>query len=281
MDRPLPMGEADDIIGSDAGEETREALERRREALTRWRPSKPRPERPPPARKTRAQMGLDFLRRDLGELVARTATVEPLRPRATTTLRTTPARGGGKRRVPRDGTTRKITDAYVPVVFESPDIAASTLKPPRSEGERTARAARTATRRVAEARRDSTEAALAKRLPEPCDFQRAVLLGVPEKIKTANACARHLNLASRYRLVTRPPRSVHVEAFPATGEGTTVKKSAPPPRAMTVDAFVRAEARLWAQANYLETNALRAIHPTKRETRPLSEAERVIAMDRG
>ena len=79
MDRPLPMGEADDIIGSDAGEETREALERRREALTRWRPSKPRPERPPPARKTRAQMGLDFWRRDLGELVARTATVEPLR----------------------------------------------------------------------------------------------------------------------------------------------------------------------------------------------------------
>jgi hypothetical protein len=50
---------------------------------------------------------------------------------------------------------------------------------------------------------------------------------------------------------------------------------------MTVDAFVRAEARLWAQANYLETNALRAIHPTKRETRPLSEAERVIAVDRG
>ena len=54
MDRPLPMGEADDIIGSDAGEETREALERRREALTRWRPSKPRPERPRPrARRAR------------------------------------------------------------------------------------------------------------------------------------------------------------------------------------------------------------------------------------
>ena len=48
------MGEADDIIGSDAGEETREALERRREALTRWRPSKPRPERPRPrARRAR------------------------------------------------------------------------------------------------------------------------------------------------------------------------------------------------------------------------------------
>ena len=120
MDRPLPMGEADDIIGSDAGEETREALERRREALTRWRPSKPRPERPPRARKTRAQMGLDFLRRDLGELVARTATVEPLRPRATTTLRTTPARGGesgacrGTERRARSQTRTSLSFSRVP-----------------------------------------------------------------------------------------------------------------------------------------------------------------------
>ena len=56
----------------------RETLEARRAALTRDIPTEPRPERPPDPPKTRRQLGLDFLRRDVSHAVRRAATVEPV-----------------------------------------------------------------------------------------------------------------------------------------------------------------------------------------------------------
>ena len=57
---------------------SRERLEVRRAALTRDIPAEPRPERPPDPPKTRRQLGLDFLRRDVSHAVRRAATVEPV-----------------------------------------------------------------------------------------------------------------------------------------------------------------------------------------------------------
>jgi hypothetical protein len=50
-----------------------------------------------------------------------------------------------------------------------------------------------------------------------------------------------------------------------------------PTRLLSVRTFLNSEARLWAQARYLETDARRAAHPSKRATRPVTDIEKAIA----
>ena len=120
-------------------------------------------------------------------------------------------------------------------------------------------------------------------------------MGLTEKLKTANECSRRLGLATRYRAVVGEDRGVHVEARArlekddddenARGEkkkptGTSVtfaRVESVPTRLLSVQTFLNSEARLWAQARYLETDARRAAHPSKRATRPVTEIEKAIA----
>ena len=120
-------------------------------------------------------------------------------------------------------------------------------------------------------------------------------MGLTTKLKTANECSRRLGLATRYRAVVGEDRGVHVEARArlekddddenARGEkkkptGTSVtfaRIESVPTRLLSVQTFLNSEARLWAQARYLETDARRAVHPSKRATRPVTEIEKAIA----
>ena len=123
-------------------------------------------------------------------------------------------------------------------------------------------------------------------------------MGLTTKLKTANECSRRLGLATRYRAVVSENRGVHVEARArlekenddenASGEkkkpqkptGTSVtfaRVESVPTRLLSVQTFLNSEARLWAQARYLETDARRAAHPSKRATRPVTEIEKAIA----
>ena len=125
-------------------------------------------------------------------------------------------------------------------------------------------------------------------------------MGLTEKLKTANECSRRLGLATRYRAVVGENRGVHVEARArleknddmtdenARGEkkkpqkptGTSVtfaRIESVPTRLLSVQTFLNSEARLWAQARYLETDARRAAHPSKRATRPVTDIEKAIA----
>ena len=120
-------------------------------------------------------------------------------------------------------------------------------------------------------------------------------MGLTEKLKTANECSRRLGLATRYRAVVGENRGVHVEARArlekddddenARGEkkkptGTSVtfaRIESVPTRLLSVQTFLNSEARLWAQARYLETDARRAARPSKRATRPVTEIEKAIA----
>ena len=120
-------------------------------------------------------------------------------------------------------------------------------------------------------------------------------MGLTTKLKTANECSRRLGLATRYRAVVGEDRGVHVEARArlekddddenARGEkkkptGTSVtfaRVESVPTRLLSVQTFLNSEARLWAQARYLETDARRAVHPSKRATRPVTEIEKAIA----
>lgn len=120
-------------------------------------------------------------------------------------------------------------------------------------------------------------------------------MGLTTKLKTANECSRRLGLATRYRAVVGEDRGVHVEARArlekddddenARGEkkkptGTSVtfaRVESVPTRLLSVQTFLNSEARLWAQARYLETDARRAAHPSKRATRPVTEIEKAIA----
>lgn len=127
-------------------------------------------------------------------------------------------------------------------------------------------------------------------------------MGLTEKLKTANECSRRLGLATRYRAVVGENRGVHVEARarlekddddennenappgekkkPQKPTGTSVtfaRIESVPTRLLSVQTFLNSEARLWAQARYLETDARRAAHPSKRATRPVTEIEKAIA----
>ena len=274
----------------------RETLEARRAALTRDIPTEPRPERPPDPPKTRRQLGLDFLRRDVSHAVRRAATVEPVgvgAPLSKARASDAVARWS-TRRITAYVTSDPAPSAAPSAALSIPPAAVARRSQPReSYGGRLAEGVRATKARVAETLRKRAEER-PELLPEPCDYQRAVWLGVQDKLKVANACARHLGLVTRYRSVTQPPRGIHVEAYPVAREGQgqgqgdgdgddddergarkgarTVAR-----RLMTVDAFLNSEARLWAQANYLETNVQRAIRPTFRDARPTSEVEASIA----
>jgi len=121
-------------------------------------------------------------------------------------------------------------------------------------------------------------------------------LGLTTKLKTANECSRRLGLATRYRAVVGEDRGVHVEARarlekddddengrgekkkPSFGTSVTFARvESVPTRLLSVQTFLNSEARLWAQARYLETDARRAAHPSKRATRPVTEIEKAIA----
>ena len=126
-------------------------------------------------------------------------------------------------------------------------------------------------------------------------------MGLTTKLKTANECSRRLGLATRYRAVVGENRGVHVEARaraenekenddddasarskkkPQKPTGTSVtfaRIESVPTRLLSVQTFLNSEARLWAQARYLETDARRAAHPSKRATRPVTEIEKAIA----
>jgi hypothetical protein len=106
-------------------------------------------------------------------------------------------------------------------------------------------------------------------------------------------------LATRYRAVVGGDRRVHVEARAFEKEkenddGFAQKKpldektsrtafvtfariESVPTRLLSVRTFLNSEARLWAQARYLETDARRAAHPSKRATRPVTDIEKAIA----
>ena len=69
-------GEEDEWTAAERERERRrEDLRRRRKALEDRIPTRPKPEKPPPPPKTRMESGLDFLRRDIGHVVARAAVV--------------------------------------------------------------------------------------------------------------------------------------------------------------------------------------------------------------
>jgi hypothetical protein len=105
-------------------------------------------------------------------------------------------------------------------------------------------------------------------------------------------------LATRYRAVVGGDRRVHVEAraFEKEKENddgfqkrkppdlkttrtsvTFARIESVPTRLLSVRTFLNSEARLWAQARYLETDAHRAAHPSKRATRPVTDIEKAIA----
>ena len=258
---------------------SRERLEVRRAALTRDIPAEPRPERPPDPPKTRRQLGLDFLRRDVSHAVRRAATVEPVgvgAPLSEARASDAVARCSTRR------ITAYVTSDPAPSRSAAPSIPPAAVArrshPRESYGGRLAEGVRATKARVAETLRKRAEER-SERLPEPCDYQRAVWLGVQDKIKVANACARHLGLVTRYRSVTRPPRGIHVEAYPVSrdgdgdGDGEDEGARTVSRRRMTVDAFLNSEARLWAQANHLETNVQRASRPAFRDARRTSDAE--------
>ena len=152
------------------------------------------------------------------------------------------------------------------------------------------------------------DARTGEKLPTRCDYEEAQRLGLVTKLKTANECSRRLGLATRYRAVVRADRGVHVEARAArrddgsdeTADAVTKTRSqrnrdrnrdrtrtsvtfarleteSVPARLLSVRTFLNSEARLWAQARYLETDARRAAHPSKRAARPVTEIEKAIA----
>jgi hypothetical protein len=162
-------------------------------------------------------------------------------------------------------------------------------------------ATKNATARDAARRRDPElhDTRTGEKLPTRCDYQEAQNLGLTEKLKTANECSRRLGLATRYRAVVGGDRRVHVEArafekekenddgfaqkkppFEKTSRTafvTFARIESVPTRLLSVRTFLNSEARLWAQARYLETDARRAAHPSKRATRPVTDIEKAIA----
>ena len=265
-----------------------------------------------PGSSSRAARGLAFLRRDLARSVSRSATVDSIRPDAGD-ARACAASSRGTDALPSTQFSRLPSTVAAAVSVASASATRRRSTPaPASYGEKLERGLRDAKRRVASASaRRKREARgrdpelhderTGERLPTRCDYQEAQALGLTEKLKTANECSRRLGLATRYRAVVGENRGVHVEARArlekddddennenARGEkkkpqkptGTSVtfaRIESVPTRLLSVKTFLNSEARLWAQARYLETDARRAAHPSKRATRPVTEIEKAIA----
>jgi hypothetical protein len=243
----------------------------------------------------------------LARQVSRSATVDSIRPDAGD-ARACAASSRGTDALPSTRFSRLPSTAAAAVSAASASATRRRSTPaPASYGEKLERGLRDAKRRVAsasalrkrEARRRDPEIhdeRTGERLPTRCDYQEAQALGLTTKLKTANECSRRLGLATRYRAVVGEDRGVHVEARArlekddddenARGEkkkpsfGTSVtfaRVESVPTRLLSVQTFLNSEARLWAQARYLETDARRAAHPSKRATRPVTEIEKAIA----
>jgi hypothetical protein len=257
-----------------------------------------------PGSSSRAARGLAFLRRDLARSVSRSATVDSIRPDA------------GNASSASSAETRRGTDALraarasrLPSTAAAAAAAASAsatrlrvVPAPVSYGEKLERGLRDAKTRVAHKNATARDAArrrdpelhdtrTGEKLPTRCDYQEAQNLGLTEKLKTANECSRRLGLATRYRAVVGGDRRVHVEAravsraekenddgFKKNRTSVTFARiESVPTRLLSVRTFLNSEARLWAQARYLETDARRAAHPSKRATRPVTDIEKAIA----
>ena len=262
-----------------------------------------------PGSSSRAARGIAFLRRDLARQVSRSATVDSIRPDAGD-ARACAASSRATDALPSTRFSRLPSTAAAAVSAASASATRRRSTPaPASYGEKLERGLRDAKRRVAsasawtkrEARRRDPELhdeRTGERLPTRCDYQEAQALGLTTKLKTANECSRRLGLATRYRAVVGEDRGVHVEARArlekenddenASGEkkkpqkptGTSVtfaRIESVPTRLLSVQTFLNSEARLWAQARYLETDARRAAHPSKRATRPVTDIEKAIA----
>mgnify|MGYP001159322392 CR=1 FL=1 len=265
-----------------------------------------------PGSSSRAARGLAFLRRDLARSVSRSATVDSIRPDAGNASSASSAetrRGTDALRAAR--ASRLPSTAAAAAAAASASATRLRVVPaPVSYGEKLERGLRDAKTRVATknatardaARRENPElhdTRTGEKLPIKCDYQEAQNLGLTEKLKTANECSRRLGLATRYRAVVGGDRRVHVEARAFEKEkenddGFAQKKppdtktsrtafvtfariESVPTRLLSVRTFLNSEARLWAQARYLETDARRAAHPSKRATRPVTDIEKAIA----
>lgn len=264
-----------------------------------------------PGSSSRAARGLAFLRRDLARSVSRSATVDSIRPDAGNASSASSAetrRGTDALRAAR--ASRLPSTAAAAAAAASASATRLRVVPaPVSYGEKLERGLRDAKTRVATknatardaARRENPElhdTRTGEKLPIKCDYQEAQNLGLTEKLKTANECSRRLGLATRYRAVVGGDRRVHVEAraFEKEKENddgfqkrkppdlkttrtsvTFARIESVPTRLLSVRTFLNSEARLWAQARYLETDARRAAHPSKRATRPVTDIEKAIA----
>lgn len=256
-----------------------------------------------PGSSSRAARGLAFLRRDLARSVSRSATVDSVRPDAGNASSVSSASSRGTDALLSARASRLPSTAAAAAAAASASATRLRGVPaPVSYGEKLERGLRDAKTRVARAnafakdaarRRDPElhDASTGEKLPTRCDYQEAQRLGLTEKLKTANECSRRLGLATRYRAVVGGDRRVHVEAravsraekenddgFKKNRTSVTFARiESVPTRLLSVRTFLNSEARLWAQARYLETDARRAAHPSKRATRPVTDIEKAIA----
>ena len=261
-----------------------------------------------PESSSRAARGLAFLRRDLARSVSRSATVDSVRPDAGNASSVSSASSRGTDALLSARASRLPSTAAAAAAAASASATRLRGVPaPVSYGEKLERGLRDAKTRVARAnafakdaarRRDPElhDASTGEKLPTRCDYQEAQRLGLTEKLKTANECSRRLGLETRYRAVVGGDRRVHVEARAVSraekenDDGlkpkndktsrtsvTFARIESVPTRLLSVRTFLNSEARLWAQARYLETDARRAAHPSKRATRPVTDIEKAIA----
>ena len=151
---------------------------------------------------------LDFLRRDVTRAVRRAAAVEPVGVGARAPGRASDAVAHGLL------ATHHASPRLRPLPLRRPSIPPAAVAQTRestaavSEGSAPLGAVAAPSAKRAEER--------SERLPEPCDYQRAVWLE-QDKIKVANACARHLDLITRY--ATWPTPGASVEAYPVSRDG--------------------------------------------------------------
>ena len=382
----------DDKAWTSEGERAhrRELISRRRKALEDRIPTVPKPEPAPPSPKTRAEVGLGFLRRDIGVVVA----AEPL---VNTGAAGDGRRRGGERATPNTAAelshARRITrlatvegmlglrrsgEALQPAAMDAeprevggtsrgdPHLRGRRRSRPQSAGgwrpaglafaaaaadaratferERAAAAAERANERpprVAELSRHVTENVAAWRptgeksralscdpyvplsatpdalavsesrrggatcrgdpvaaararvaqhkapralsLPEPCDFEEATRMGLHERLKEANLCARQLGLGTRYRTVSAGARSIRIEAYTvekgpmvAGREERRNKKSKT--RFVSVQAFMHSESRLMLQGAYgVGGNVFRAMRAGERRKERASRTLSAVA----
>ena len=243
---------------------------------------------------SRAARGLAFLRRDLARCVASAERLDCIRP---------DAGGASKPKSRRTGvhvkTKTQLNTGATPSLT-SKSATARLAKPSTSYGARLESGLRNTKKRISSLRKVKVQEKQRRflhddtglKLPTLMDHEQASRVKLHDKLKTANECSRRLNIKTRYRAVTRD-RLIYVEAFPVEkkekeNDDETSKReknlnssSQPPPprRLLSVTTFLNSEQRLWAQAHYLETDARRAAHTSKRTMRPVTEIEKALALD--